>query len=45
MLVSYQKVGANDDKASISMFEYDEIKGCIKPLNFVIVTQKINAKA
>ena len=43
MLVSYQIVGTNDEKASISLFEYDEVKGCIKPLNFVILTQKINA--
>lgn len=42
MFVSYQTIGVNDEKASISLFEYDEIKGCIKPLNFMIVTQKIN---
>jgi hypothetical protein len=38
MFVSYQTIGVNDEKASISLFEYDEIKGCIKPLNFMIVT-------
>jgi hypothetical protein len=40
MLVSYQII--NDEKATISMFEYDEERLCINPLNFVIISQKIN---
>jgi hypothetical protein len=40
MLVSYQVV--NDERATISMFEYDEKRQCINPLNFVIVSQKID---
>jgi len=41
MLVSYQKIGANQDLASISMFEFDIETNHISPSNFVIVTQKI----
>jgi hypothetical protein len=40
MLVSYHVI--KDEKATISMFEYDEEKQCINPLNFMIVSQKIN---
>ena len=40
MMVSYQVM--NDEKACISMFEYDEDWGTINPLSFVIITQKIS---
>jgi hypothetical protein len=31
-----------DDRATISLFEYDGEKQCINPLNFFIISQKIN---
>jgi hypothetical protein len=40
MLVSYHII--KDEKATISLFEFDEEKQCINPLNFLIVSQKIN---
>ena len=40
MLISYQIV--NDERATISMFEYDEVKQQINPLNFFIISQKID---
>ena len=40
MLVNYQIV--NEERATISMFEYDEEKQQINPLNFIIVSQKID---
>lgn len=44
MLFSYQVTGSSEDKerAVLCLFEYDEKKGCIKPANFVIISQKIN---
>jgi len=41
MLFSYQTVGTNEEKAMLCLFEYDEAKGCIKPRNYVIISQKI----
>ena len=43
MLVSYQVI--NDEKATISLFEYDEEKKSINPLNFIVISQKINKLA
>lgn len=40
MLVSYQII--NDERATISIFEYSDEKQQINPLNFVIVSQKID---
>jgi hypothetical protein len=40
MLVSYHVM--LDDKATISMFEYNEEKHCINPNTFIIISQKIN---
>jgi hypothetical protein len=45
MLVSYQMLGENNDKACMTMFEFDIQKFKINPLNFVIVSQKINKNA
>lgn len=39
MLVSYQITGVNKDKASISLFEFDDQKNRIVPSNFIIITQ------
>lgn len=44
MLVSYQVLGENSDKACISMFEFNIKKFKINPVNFVIVSQKISSK-
>lgn len=43
MLFSYQVIGSSEDKekAVLCLFEYDVEKGCIKPVNFVIISQKI----
>ena len=38
MLVSYQII--NEERATISLFEYDQQQ--INPLNFIIVSQKID---
>ena len=38
MLVSYQVTGLNNDKASISLFEFDEVKNRIVPSNFIVVS-------
>lgn len=38
MLVSYQVTGLNKDKASISLFEFDEVRNRIVPSNFIVVT-------
>lgn len=40
MMVSYQVI--KDEKATISIFEYDEETQSINPLNFMIISQKIN---
>ena len=37
-LVSYQILGENQDKACISLFQFDIKKFKINPLNFVIVS-------
>ena len=39
MLVSYQVI---KEKATISIFEYDEEKQSINPVNFLIISQKVN---
>ena len=38
MLVSYQVTGLNKEKASISLFEFDEENNKIVPSNFIIVS-------
>lgn len=45
MLVSYQILGENQDKACISMMEIDIETFTINPVNFVVISQKINKNA
>ena len=42
MLVSYQVTGLNKDRASISLFEFNEEQSKIDPSNFIIISQSIN---
>ena len=42
MFVSYQIVGHKEDRAAISLFEFDEQKCEINTNNFIIVSQNIN---
>lgn len=44
MLVSYQITGVNKDKATISLFEFDDKKNRIVPSNFIIITQNLGDK-
>jgi hypothetical protein len=45
MLVSYQVLGEKQDKACISLFEFDMDNFEINPVNFVIISQRINTTA
>jgi len=45
MLVSYQVLGEKRDKATISLLEIDQHTFTINPINFVIISQKINKHA
>jgi hypothetical protein len=45
MLLNYQVIGQNHDRACISIFEFDDKKCCINPNNFIVITQAIPKKA
>jgi hypothetical protein len=38
MLVSYQVAGLNQDRASISLFEFDPTDNSINPANFIVIS-------